>query len=110
MRSNQPDDERPGVRAIGPGRWAGAVVSRDAAGVVGVGVDAVLADLGERCVVAVTTHFVLPVTPGPVEITVGHIDRTTARTTTDACIRQAGRVVARLLLTTEDTHDVSADR
>ena len=88
------------VEAIGPGRWAADLVRPDAAALVGLGINAVLGDLGERRVLAVTIHFVLPATPGRVEITVGHIDRTAARTTSDARIRQTGRVLARLLLTT----------
>ncbi|HUG85867.1 MAG TPA: acyl-CoA thioesterase domain-containing protein [Euzebya sp.] len=67
---------------------------------MGLGVNAVLSDLGERRLLAVTTHFVAPARLGRVEITVGHIDRTAAGTTTDARIQQSGQVIARLLLTT----------
>lgn len=101
--------ETPDVHALAPGRWTGHLVRADAALLMGLGVSAVLGDLGdlgERHVVAVTTHFVAPATAGPVEITVGHIDCTAARTTTDARIRQSGHVVARLLLTTATGPDV----
>jgi hypothetical protein len=98
------------VEAIGPGRWVAELVRPDPAVLVGVGINAVLGDLGERRVLAVTTHFILPATAGRVEITVGHIDRTAARTTSDARIRQTGRVLARLLLTTANDPDRPSEK
>jgi len=101
MQSNDSDaSDTLDVWSIGPGRWAAELVRPDAAVVIGLCINAVLEELCERRLVAVTTHFVAPATAGHVEITVGHIDRTAARTTTDARIRQAGHVIARLLLTT----------
>ena len=101
MQSNDSHASKtPDVQAIGPGRWTAELARPDAAVVIGLGISAVLDELCERRLVAVTTHFVAPATAGHVEITVGHIDRTAARTTTDARIRQSGRVIARLLLTT----------
>lgn len=96
------------VQEIGPGRWTAELVRPDAATLAGLGVKAVLNDLTERQVVAMTTHFLRPAAPGGIEITVGHIDRVAARTTTDARIQQAGRVIARLLVTTTTRPD--ADR
>jgi hypothetical protein len=101
MRSNDSNTSKTlDVQAIGPGRWAAELARPDAAVLIGLGISAVLDELCERRLVAVTTHFVASATAGTVEITVGHIDRTAARTTTDARIRQSGRVIARLLLTT----------
>jgi hypothetical protein len=98
------------VQAIGPGRWAAELARPDAAVLIGLGISAVLDELGERRLVAVTTHFVAPATTGRVEITVGHIDRTAARTTTDARIRQSDHVIARLLLTTTTGPDPDRQR
>ena len=111
MRFSDPETKPAmAVEAIGPGRWAAELVRPDAAVLVGLGINAVLSDLGERRVLAVTTHFLLPATAGRVEITVGHIDRTAARTTSDARIRQTGRVLARLLLTTVDGPDRPSEK
>ena len=110
MQSNDSHASKtPDVQAIGPGRWAAELARPDAAVLIALGISAVLNELCERRLVAVTTHFVAPATAGHVEITVGHIDRTAARTTTDARIRQSGHVVARLLLTTAGEPDVDAD-
>ena len=101
MQSNESDTNKTlDVQAIGPGRWAAELARPDTAVLIGLGINAVLEELCERRLVAVTTHFVAPATAGHVEITVGHIERTAARTTTDARIRQTGRGIGRLLLTT----------
>jgi hypothetical protein len=89
MQSNDSDASKTlAVQAIGPGRWAAELARPDAAVLIGLGINATLDELCERGLVAVTTHFVAPATAGHVEITVGHIDRTAARTTTDAPLCQ----------------------